>query len=84
MSSLKPVNDGDLPELRLLTVAEVADKVRLSRMSVYRLVNSGALPSLRIGRSYRVSQAALALFLQNSSSEAHLDPGRFDRPDDAE
>jgi excisionase family DNA binding protein len=75
VSSLNPVDDGDLSELRLLTVGEVAERVRLSRMSVYRLVRSGQLSSLRIGRAYRIPRAALTLFLQNCSSETHPDSG---------
>ena len=35
--------------LRYLTVAEVAEAMRLSRMTVYRLVHSGELPALRVG-----------------------------------
>jgi excisionase family DNA binding protein len=39
---------------RLLTVAEVARTLRVSNMTVYRLVNAGELPALRIGKSYRL------------------------------
>jgi excisionase family DNA binding protein len=31
----------DLSEVRFLTVAEVADMMRVSKMTVYRLVHSG-------------------------------------------
>ncbi|HUY85808.1 MAG TPA: helix-turn-helix domain-containing protein [Acidimicrobiales bacterium] len=40
---------------RLLTVAEVAALLRVSNMTVYRMISSGALVSIRIGRSHRVS-----------------------------
>lgn len=43
-----------------LTVAEVADTMRVSKMTVYRLVHGGELPAVRVGRSYRVPQAAVA------------------------
>ena len=33
---------------RLLTVREVAERLRLSRATVYRLVAEGALPSIRV------------------------------------
>ena len=43
----------------LLTVAEVATRLRVSKMTVYRLIHAGELPALRVGRSFRVpSQAA--------------------------
>ena len=68
------VSERDLSELRLLTVAEVADRVRLSKMSVYRLIHAGQLPALKLGGSYRVSQTALTRFLHGSAS--HPSPDR--------
>ena len=49
-----------LPDARFLTVAEVADMMRVSRMTVYRLVHSGELPAIRFGRSFRVPESAVA------------------------
>ena len=40
------------------TVAEVAELMRVSKMTVYRLVHSGELPAVRVGRSFRVRAAA--------------------------
>ena len=39
---------------KFLTVAEVAEIMRVSKMTVYRLVHSGELPAVRVGRSFRV------------------------------
>lgn len=39
---------------QFVTVAEVAEMLRVSNMTVYRLVQSGQLPAVRIGRSYRI------------------------------
>ena len=44
---------AELPNVRFLTVAEVAELMRVSKMTVYRLVHSGELPAVRFGRSYR-------------------------------
>jgi excisionase family DNA binding protein len=44
---------------RLMTVAEVADEWRLSKMTVYRLVRSGELPAVQFGRSYRIEETAV-------------------------
>ena len=41
-----------------LTVAEVADIMRVSKMTVYRLVHAGDLPAVRVGRSFRVNDKA--------------------------
>ncbi|WP_285114419.1 helix-turn-helix domain-containing protein [Leifsonia sp. fls2-241-R2A-40a] len=54
----------DLRDVRFLTVAEVADMMRVSRMTVYRLVHSGELPAIRFGRSFRVPESAVEHLLQ--------------------
>ena len=53
-----------LSDVRFLTVAEVADIMRVSKMTVYRLVHSGELPAVRFGRSYRVPEPAVTAALQ--------------------
>jgi excisionase family DNA binding protein len=50
---------SDLADVRFLTVAEVADMMRVSKMTVYRLVHSGELPAIRFGRSFRVPESAV-------------------------
>lgn len=59
-----------LPDMRLLTVAEVAALMRVSKMTVYRLVHSGELPAIRFGRSYRVPESAVADVLHNPVADA--------------
>ena len=49
---------------RFMTVAEVAEVMRVSKMTVYRLVHAGELPAVRFGRSYRVPESAVADALQ--------------------
>ncbi len=55
---------GPLSDLRFLTVAEVADMMRVSNMTVYRLVKSGELPAVRFGRSYRIPETAVEAAVQ--------------------
>jgi excisionase family DNA binding protein len=50
---------ADLPDVKFLTVAEVAELMRVSKMTVYRLVHAGELPAVRFGRSYRVPESAV-------------------------
>lgn len=45
---------------RLLTIDEVADLLRISRWSVYQLIWSNQLRSLKIGRRRLVRPSALA------------------------
>ncbi|KQR17066.1 helix-turn-helix domain-containing protein [Cellulomonas sp. Leaf334] len=51
---------------RFLTVLEVAEVMRVSKMTVYRLLHSGELPGVRVGRSFRVPQDALDHYLATS------------------
>lgn len=59
-----------LPQVRFLTVAEVAAIMRVSKMTVYRLVHSGELPAIRVGRSFRVPERAVHDFLRRSFNAA--------------
>ena len=54
--------------VRYLTVEEVAGVMRVSKMTVYRLLHSGELPGVRVGRSFRVPQDALEAYLRSSST----------------
>ncbi len=58
-----------LPEVRFLTVAEVAAIMRVSKMTVYRLVHAGDLPAIRVGRSFRVPEQAVHDYLRESFIE---------------
>ncbi|WP_026460605.1 helix-turn-helix domain-containing protein [Schaalia suimastitidis] len=49
---------------RFMTVSEVADMMRVSRMTVYRLIHSGELPAIRVGKSFRVPEVAVNQMLQ--------------------
>lgn len=55
---------------RFLTVAEVADLLRVSNMTVYRLIKSGELPAARIGKSYRVREDDVDAYLEARFTEA--------------
>jgi excisionase family DNA binding protein len=55
-----------LAQVRFLTVAEVARTMRVSKMTVYRLVHGGELPAVRVGRSFRVPRRAVEDFLSNA------------------
>ncbi len=55
---------------RLRTVAEVADVLRVSNMTVYRLIKAGELAALRVGKSYRIRQADLDTYLTTGSVRA--------------
>lgn len=62
--ALGEIEMSELSDVRFLTVAEVAGLMRVSKMTVYRLVHSGELPAVRFGRSYRVPETAVNAALQ--------------------
>lgn len=51
--------DSELADVRFLTVAEVAALMRVSKMTIYRMVHTGDLPAVKFGRSYRVPESAV-------------------------
>jgi len=63
-------HDPALAEMRFFTVAEVAEVMRVSRMTVYRLVHSGELPAVRVGRSFRVPERAVHDYLRSAYTDA--------------
>ncbi|WP_345499185.1 helix-turn-helix domain-containing protein [Nocardia callitridis] len=67
-----PASQGQpvLGGTQFLTVAEVASLMRVSKMTVYRLVHSGELPAVRVGRSFRVHAKAVHEYLETSYFDA--------------
>jgi excisionase family DNA binding protein len=62
-------NNQDVPavgQVQFLTVAEVAAMMRVSKMTVYRLVHSGELPAVRVGKSFRVPEKAVHDYLEGA------------------
>ena len=65
------MTDGPLGADRLLTVAEVADHMRVSNMTVYRLIKSGQLPAIRVGKNFRIRGRDLEAYLDASTTQAN-------------
>jgi len=66
---MSPNKREDLPavgQVQFLTVAEVATLMRVSKMTVYRLVHSGELPAVRVGKSFRVPEKAVHEYLRGA------------------
>jgi excisionase family DNA binding protein len=60
----------DEARARFLTVAEVADLLRVSAMTVYRLIEAGDLRALRVGKSFRIDTDDLEQFLGSRYTQA--------------
>jgi excisionase family DNA binding protein len=50
---------------RLLTVVEVAALMRVSNMTVYRLIKSGNLAAIRVGKNYRIRESDVDHYLSD-------------------
>jgi len=68
--AMAPSVSGDISEVKFLTIAEVAGVMRVSKMTVYRLVHNGELPAVRVGRSFRVSEDDVNEYIKNSFYQA--------------
>jgi len=64
-----PLTD-DIISARYLTVREVADTLRVSNMTVYRLINSGGLPAVRVGKSFRLLEDDVNRYLADRYTRA--------------
>lgn len=52
---------------QLLTVNEVAKILRVSNMTVYRLVKSRQIPAIRVGKNYRIKENDVDRYLNRGS-----------------
>ncbi|MGH2829080.1 MAG: helix-turn-helix domain-containing protein [Actinomycetota bacterium] len=59
MTTRRSSYDGD----RLLTVSEVAELMRVSNMTVYRLIKAGSLGAIRVGKNYRIRESDVNRYL---------------------
>ena len=57
------MDQSDDTSTRFLTVSEVATALRVSNMTVYRLVSSGELPAVRVGRLVRLRTEDVEAYL---------------------
>jgi excisionase family DNA binding protein len=60
---------------RLLTVGEVASLMRVSTMTVYRLIKSGSLAAIRVGKNYRIRESDVNRYLSDRAVKVELPNG---------
>ncbi len=53
-----------------VTVGEVARQLRVSNMTVYRLINAGELAAVRVGKSYRLREEDVDAYLSARYTQA--------------
>jgi len=52
-----------MTHIKLLTVGEVAEALKMSESRIYDLVRQNILPSVKFGRQVRISMEALEAFI---------------------
>jgi len=52
----------------ILTVPEVAEKLRLHPLTVRKMFREGTLPAFKVGRQWRVSASMLVAWIERSST----------------
>lgn len=58
----------------LLTVGEVAQLMRVSNMTVYRLIKSGQLSAIRVGKNYRIRRSDIERYLTDRAVNVPVEP----------
>lgn len=59
-----------------LIVAEVADHLGVSKMTVYRMITVGEIKAYRFGRAFRIKREDFAEYIQNSEVKVKVDGGQ--------
>ncbi len=54
---------------KLLTVNEVAKILRVSNMTVYRLVKSNQLTAIRVGKNYRIKESEVEKYINKGERQ---------------
>ncbi|MGC6173968.1 helix-turn-helix domain-containing protein [Lacrimispora sp. 38-1] len=57
---------------KILTITEVAEYLKISEVTTYKLVQNGSLPSFKIGRSWRVKLDDLLEFIERKKGERYI------------
>lgn len=61
------------PNLQTLTVPEVSQILGIHRVQCYKLVKEKKIPSIRLGKSIRIREAALLQWMNNQEHESQGD-----------
>jgi len=57
---------------RLMTIKELADYLRLSKVTVYKMTRQGKIPASKIGKQWRYNKSEIDSWLkQKSNSSRH-------------
>jgi excisionase family DNA binding protein len=52
-----------------LTINEAAEKLKLARITIYRMARRGQLPAVKLGKAWRISNIKLAALFEKSMTK---------------
>lgn len=56
---------------KLMTIKEVADYLRLSKVTVYKMTRQGKIPALKIGKQWRYNKSEIDSWVKQKSNSKH-------------
>ncbi len=56
----------------IMTVAEVAEYLKISEVTTYKFVKQGKIPGFKIGRYWRIKRSDLTEFIEKQKNEERL------------
>src|SRR5271168_4978501 len=62
-----PMTGATWSDMKFLTIYELAVMMRISKMSAYRLVRTGELEAIRVGRAYRIPEQAVISYMRDAA-----------------
>lgn len=65
---------------RYLTVADVAERLSVSRVTVYSFIKAGKLESVKLGKSRRIALSALQRFEASGAGQGDKEAAAGDKP----
>ena len=60
----------DEKELQIMTVGEVSEFLKLSKITIYKLVKKGQLPGFRVGNSWRFRKDKIMKLVSEKPAES--------------
>lgn len=61
-----------MEEKEFYTAQELADKLRLNVMTIYRYIDAGKLKAYKLGKEFRIDKSEYTSFLNRSKTENQL------------
>ena len=52
-------------ESKFLTVREVAEMLKVNKMTIYRYVKAGKIEAYKVGKDFRIQETEIEKFLEN-------------------